>query len=247
MPTTYTSDNVLPTIPEPKKQDLEEEQVLPELSDDVTPTRKEDEIFDVKQTKKKKTKKQVTMTVKEDLELDIDAELSKLKTAGRKKGTKDTKQRKKRYNGKMSQQALDNLAKARAKAAANRKRRKELLELKKQKEDKKATIKNKMENLTSSNKMKNSTSSNKMEIKNNIVNSGTKVVAQKRRQPTKEEIETNFFNMMDKYYLKRDKMKAERKQKALREAKSSHRRYTRPAPTLVKTQSHQFNNWDSLF
>jgi len=230
MPTTYTSDNVLPTIPEPKTQDTEEEQVLPELSDDVTTTRKEDEIFDVKKTKKKKKeKKQVTMTVKEDLELDLDAELSKLKTAGRKKGTKDTKQRKKRYNGKMSQQALDNLAKARAKAAANRKRRKELLALKKQKEDENSTISNKMVN------------------PKNIANPAKKVVVKQRRQPTKEEIESNFFNMMDKYYVKRDKMKAERKKKAQTDAKTSQRRYTTQAPTLVKKRSHQFNNWDSLF
>ncbi len=236
MPKTYSSDNVLPTIPEPKQQKQEENEVLPELSDDVTeeiPVRKEEEMFDVK-PKQKKKKKKVVMEVKEDLELDIDKELSKLKTTGRSKGQKDTKQRKKRYGGgkQMSQQALDNLAKARAKAAANRKRRKELLELKKKQEEEK------------------STSFNKMEKEKNTVKITPKQVISQRRQPTKEEIEANFFNMMDKYYVKRDKMKAERKKKAQLEAKThqqKQRQNTKPTPSIVKQKSYKFNNWDSLF
>lgn len=228
MPKAYSSDNVLPTIPEPEKKKEEEKEVLPELSDDVvddTPVRKEEDMFDVK-PKRKKTKKKVVMEVKE--QVDIDEELSKLKTTGRSKGQKDTKQRKKRYGGgkKMTQQALDNLAKARAKAAANRKRRKELLELKKKQEDEKPK-----------------------EIQENKLKTPPKQIRPQRRQPTKEEVESNFFNMMDKYYVKRDKMKAERKQKAQLEAKAQQqkqRQYTKPH-NIVKKKSHVFNNWDSLF
>lgn len=55
MPKAYSSDNVLPTIPEPNKK--EEEEVLPEISDDVATNRKEHEMFDVKPKPKKKAKK----------------------------------------------------------------------------------------------------------------------------------------------------------------------------------------------
>ena len=56
--------------------------------------------------------------------------------------------------------------------------------------------------------------------------------------------------MMDKYYVKRDKMKAERKRKAQLEAKAQQqkqRQYTKPSHNIVKKKSHVFNNWDSLF
>ena len=242
MPKAYSSDNVLPTIPEPNKKKEEEKEVLPDVSDDAAPTRQEEDMFDVK-PKRKRGKKKVVMEVNE--QLDIDAELSKMKTSGRTKGQKDTKERKKRYGGgkKMSQQALDNLAKARAKAAANRKRRKELLALKKEQEE---------ENTTSSNKMETSTSSNKMEILENKVKAPPKQVKlpQTRRRPTKDEVESNFFNLMDKYYVKRDRVKAERKKKAQLEAKAHHQKrvkQTKPTHSIVKKKSHQFNNWDSLF
>jgi hypothetical protein len=232
MPKAYSDDNVLPTIPEPNSK--EEEEALPEISDDAAPTRKEEEMFDVK-PKRKRAKKKVVMEVKE--QLDIDAELSKIKPSGRTKGQKDTFQRKKRYGGgkKMTQQALDNLAKARAKAAANRKRRKELLELKKKQEEEAKD------------------SSNKSEISENIIKTPLKQVKptpQTRRRPTTDEVESNFFNLMDKYYVKRDRVKAERKKKAQLEAKAHHQKrikQTKPTPNIVKKKSHQFNNWDSLF
>ena len=233
MPKAYSSDNVLPTIPEPNKKKEEEKEVLPDLSDDAAPTRKEEDMFDVK-PKRKRAKKKVVMEVKE--QLDIDAELSKMKTSGRTKGQKDTKERKKRYGGgkKMSQQALDNLAKARAKAAANRKRRKELLELKKKQEEEKQTTSNKIENV------ENKVKAPPKQVK----------LPQTRRRPTKDEVESNFFNLMDKYYVKRDRVKAERKKKAQLEAKAHHQKrvkQTKPTHSIVKKKSHQFNNWDSLF
>ena len=120
----YSDDNLMPDVsipddtPSQDKPTNKKIDTLPDVTETKTSVREED-IFDETPRKpaRKKKEQAVQLQIKED-DLNI--------TQGRKAGRKDTKPRKKRYGGgkTISQKALDNLAKARAKRQENIARRK---------------------------------------------------------------------------------------------------------------------------
>ena len=120
----YSDDNLMPDVsipddtPSQHKPTNKKIDSLPDVTESKTEVREED-IFD--QTPRKPTRKKKEQAVKLEIEED-DLNI----TQGRKAGRKDTKPRKKRYGGgkTISQKALDNLAKARAKRQENIARRK---------------------------------------------------------------------------------------------------------------------------
>jgi hypothetical protein len=114
------------------------------------------------------------------------------KPSGRKPGQKDQVKRKSRYGGKMTEKQLEILAKARKKSLEVRKQRK-LAAM----EAKKATAP------TPPPEILPTKPSRTQPID----------IPPPRKRPSKNEIESNFFNLMDRYYQKRDTVKSARKQK----------------------------------
>ena len=119
----YTKDdNLMPDVSLPDDKPSQEKptnkklDALPDVREEKS-TVKEEDIFDDAPKPKKRVKRNVKLEI-EDSDLDV--------KQGRRFETKDTKPRRKRYGGgkKISQAALDNLAKARAKRQENIARRK---------------------------------------------------------------------------------------------------------------------------
>lgn len=121
------------------------------------------------------------------------------KKAGRKTGQKDSVKRKSRYGGKMTEKQLATLAKARAKSVEVRKQRKLAMEAEKAKAAELA-------------KVAAATPVPATPVASKPVN-----IPKPRRQASRQEVETDFFNLMDRYYQKRDGVKAARKKQALEE------------------------------
>ena len=122
----YSDDNLMPDVSIPEDDTPSKDKpatnkkidTLPDVTETKTEVREEDIFEDTPRKPARKKKEQaVKLEINED-DLHI--------TQGRKAGRKDTKPRKKRYGGgkTISQKALDNLAKARAKRQENIARRK---------------------------------------------------------------------------------------------------------------------------
>ena len=126
------------------------------------------------------------------------------KPSGRKPGQKDQVKRKSRYNGKMTEKQLEILAKARKKSLEVRKQRKLAAMEAKLKAEKAATAAaSSPPAATPPPEILPTKPSRTQPID----------IPPPRKRPSKDEIESNFFNLMDRYYQKRDTMKAARKQK----------------------------------
>jgi hypothetical protein len=205
----YTKDdNLMPDVSLPDDKPSQEKptnkklDALPDVREDKSTVKEEDIFDDAPKQKKKKVKRNVKLEI-EDNDLDV--------KQGRKHGVKDSKPRRKRYGGgkKISQAALDNLAKARAKRQENIARRK-------------------------AEKAKKETEAKKPQIEK-----------PKRRQPTREEVETNFFDLMDKYETRKVKRKQAREaEEAKRQTKS--RLKPQVAQKIVKKQPEK-SVWDDYF
>jgi hypothetical protein len=156
------------------------------------------------------------------------------KPGGRKPGQKDVVKRKSRYGGKMTEKQLETLAKARAKSVEVRKQRKLAMEAAKAKA---------------------------VAEHAKVATAPTPAVASKpvnipppRRRVSRQEVETDFFNLMDRYYQKRDGVKATRKKQAAdTEARKRETAEAEKKAAAIKPKTSYFlrkkpeRNWDDFF
>ena len=162
------------------------------------------------------------------------------KPSGRKPGQKDQVKRKSRYGGKMTEKQLEILAKARKKSLEVRKQRK-LAAMEAKLNAKKATAP------TPPPEILPTKPSRTQPID----------IPPPRKRPSKNEIESNFFNLMDRYYQKRDTIKSARKQKVKEdearkqselnaEKENATKAAARPRTSFFSRKKPD-RNWDDFF
>ena len=243
-------NNLLPNVKEKSKATKQKKSITMEINEAPSTTKKafanEKEIFLYNKKMEQNTPENKVESV---ASAPVEKSEKVYKKSGRKLGQKDQVKRKSRYGGKMTEKQLEILAKARKKS----------LEVRKQRKLAAMEAKLNAEKATAPAASSPPAAGSPPEI---LPTKPTRTapidIPPPRKQPSKQDIERNFFNLMDRYYQKRDTMKAARKQKAKEDEARKHNEEKAKKENAAKaaaarprtsffSRKKPDRNWDDFF